>query len=167
MQILCQIFNLKKVSPDSWKLRCVFTCDSVPVDLDCLLATVDERKKLTVVDENLVMLQVIKADLFMNVLCAGKWGALHSTFDGEMVDNKQRQMYKAGNTKYLMPQKCVVSMNNLAEEAYSQEATPIVMIHPIEGNFIRNFIIIFLSVNGTQDKWVLETMDLTEWICKN
>jgi hypothetical protein len=142
LPVLCQIFNLKKVSPDSWKLRCVFTCDSVPVDLDCFLATVDERKKLMVVDENLVMLQVIKADLFMNVLSAGKWGSLHSTCDGEMVDSKQRQMYKAGNTKYLMPQKCVVSMNNLAEEAYSQEATPIVMIHPIEGNFLQNLIII-------------------------
>ncbi len=138
LQVLRQIFSLKKVNPNSWKIRCIFTCDSVHVSMDFFLATLEEKKKMALVnksqiDENLLMIQVLKTDLFMNVFSGGEWGSLRMDRDGEPVEKKQFSHRKT-TTKYLMPQKCIENMNNLAEEAFSQAATSVVMIHPIEGN---------------------------------
>ena len=71
---------------NAWKLRCVFACDNTPIEFNCLLATIEEKKTIVstgiteVTFGSVLMEQVLNADLFMNVFSEGMWGSLHSKF---------------------------------------------------------------------------------------
>jgi len=155
-QTITQIMQLKQANTNGWKLRCVFTCDKTPVSVECLLATLEEKQKFLETEipfGNVLMAQVLKADLFMNVFCEGKWGSLHRRnkardLGNRSVQNKQdmnsanrslneqtkRMSNKSCNTKYLMPRECITKMNNIVELENNPNVIPLVFIHPIEGH---------------------------------
>lgn len=101
---LNQIESLRK-NFGGQKIRCILAMDEQPIQINCLLARQMDKNvlkgdKLDFHDDQLIMLAV-KADLFMNVFCQGKWGSIQSVLKGSMGDsmrNSMRSQMMMGNS---------------------------------------------------------------------
>ena len=88
-QILNQVLRLRQVGGGR-KLRCLFATDNQAINVNCLLASLEcqqtvQMDQLSMNNERLLK-QVIKADLFMNIFRNGKWGSLHTVQQRQRPD---------------------------------------------------------------------------------